>query len=166
MLAACGQAEKNTNSAGQTLKEKVFYVETKNFGIDLQSCFSHNLFNKWSDTSYRLSDNTISFNGKDIENKHTFLDIKSFTQTNPPERVEKVSVILKGDLTIKNTTYSISRFALQANGQWTLIENYGDFKTFDRTNDFISPANLDVDEICEQLVQKTVECSYKQSTTR
>ena len=119
------------------------------------------MFNKWSDTSFKLHDNTISYKGNDLNNKHAFLDIKSFTPTNTPDNVEKITVILNGDLTVKNTTYLIKRFALQDNGEWKRIANYGDFKTFDRPNDFISPTHLDVDEICEQLVEQTIKSSYK-----
>lgn len=161
MLTACGQTEEKSKSDTQTTKEKVIYVETKNFGIDLQSCFSHNLFNKWSDTSFKLHDNTIIYSGGDLNNKHAFLDIKSFTRTNTPDNVEKITVILNGDLTVENTTYLIERFALQDNGEWKRFANYVDFKTFDRPNDFISPTHLDVDEICEQLVEQTIKSSYK-----
>lgn len=161
MLIACGQTEEKSKSDTQIKKEKVIYVETKNFGIDIQSCFSHNLFNKWSDTSFKLHDNTISYNGSDLNNKHAFLDIKSFTRTNTPDDVEKITVILNGDMTVENTTYLIERFTLQDNGEWKRFASYGDFKTFERPNDFISPTHLDVDEICEQLVEQTIKSSYK-----
>jgi hypothetical protein len=161
LLTACEQTDKSTNSDTPITKEKVFYVETKNFGIDIQSCFSHTLFNKWSDTSFMLHENEIIYKGKDLTSKHAFLDIKSFTPTNTPDNVEKIKVIIRGDLTVKNTIYSIERFSLQDNGDWKRIADFGSFKTFDRPNDFISPSHLDVDEICDQLVQKTVETSYK-----
>jgi hypothetical protein len=159
ILTACGQTE--DTSSDRLSKEKVIYVETKNFGIDLQSCFSNTLFNKWSDTSFILQDSKITYKGKDLNNKHVFLDINSLTQTNTQNVVEKILVILKGDWTVQNTTFTIEKFALQTDGQWKNIGSYEALKLFDRGNDFISPKELDVDEICEQVVKKIVEASYK-----
>ena len=135
------------------------YVETINFRTDIQSCFSGNLFNNWSDSLFELHKNGI-FDG-DVRGKHLFLGISTFNPENAGTNVEKMTITLIGDLTVANTTYSIEKFALQDNREWKAITGLKNYKTFDRRNDFISPGRLDVDEMCEQLVQKTIEDSYK-----
>jgi hypothetical protein len=108
---------------------------------------------------FELHENGI-FDG-DVTGKHLFLGISTFNPENVGGNVEKITVTLIGDLTVANTTYSIEKFALQDNKTWKAITGLKNYKTFDRRNDFISRGRLDVDEICEQLVQKTIEASYK-----
>lgn len=155
IIAACGQTDSDKLNSGI----KVIYVETINFRTDIQTCFSGNLFSRWSDSLFELHENGIYYS--DLKGKHLFLGINSFNQENARGNVEKMRITLIGNLTIANTTYSIEKFVLQDNGEWKAITGLKNYKTFDRRNDFISPGRLDVDEICEQLVQETVEASYK-----
>ena len=98
---------------------------------------------------------------KEITEKHIFLDIKNFKEDLEDNNFEKITIRLKGDWTIENTKYSIERFKYTGNGTWRRIGNLGDFKTVDRDNDLISPKKLDTDELCQQLIEKTVIASYK-----
>ena len=156
MLVACSQTGRQRNSASGKEGIKTVYLETKNFGSDLQVCFAHTIIDKWTDSSFRIYDSTLSFRR---QGKQRFHDIGSF-KVNGEGITEKMVIRLNGDPTVRHTTYSIERFVWQ-DGNWKLLLRTGPIKTFDRPNDFISPGKMDVDEICEQLVQSTVACSYE-----
>jgi hypothetical protein len=160
VYSSCSQKNKKSSS-DKEVKGRIFYIETENFGSDLNSCFGNTMYNKWSTIDFQLKDSTEVFTGKDPNEKHLFTDIKHFKPTLTNQDFEKIIVRLKGDWSVRNTKYSIERFKYVGNGNWRRIGNLGDFKTSDRENDFISPNELDVDELCEQIVAMTVKASYK-----
>lgn len=162
VCGSCSQTDKKTRSEKDSeIEGRTFYIETVNFGSDLNSCFGNTIFNKWSNLDFHLKDSTEVYTGKDPKEKHFFSDIKNFNERLADQDFEKIVVRLKGDWTTKNTKYSIERYKFDGNGNWQRIGNLGDFKTRDRVNDFISPNQLDVDELCEQIVAMTVKASYK-----
>lgn len=160
VCSACSQHSKKSNSDTE-MGHRTFYIETENFGIDLNSCFGLVIFNKWSNTDFQLKDSTEVFTGTSPKEKHIFKDIKNFNEKFTQPYFEKITVRLKGDWSVSNTKYSIERYQYVGNGKWRRIANLGDFKTKDRENDFICPNRLDVDELCEQIVATTVKASYK-----
>jgi hypothetical protein len=155
---SCTQTNKESENKSDG---KIFYIETESFGNDLNSCFGNTIFNKWSTLDFQLNDPSKTYSGKDPNEIHIFSDIGDFKETVNERDFEKIVIRLKGDWTVQNTKYSIERFKYDGNGAWRRIGNLGDFKTFDRANDFISPGNLDVDELCEQMVNMTIKASYK-----
>lgn len=136
---------------------KIFYIETENFGSDLNSCFGFTIYNKWSNIDFQLKDSAEVYKGKVPFEKHFFSDIKNFKQPLSNKNFEKIIVRLKDDW----SKYSIERFKYEGNGNWRRIGNLGDFKISDRKNDRISPNKLDVDEVCDQIVAMTIKASYK-----
>jgi lysozyme family protein len=162
VCSSCSQADKKTRSEKVSeIEGRTFYIETVDFGSDLNRCFGYTIFNKWSSHDFLLKDSKQVYTGKEPKEKHLFSDIKNFNESLADQDIEKIVVRLKGDWSIKNTKYSIERYKYDGNGNWRIIVNLGDFMTGDRVNDFISPNQLDVDEICEQIVATTVKASYK-----
>lgn len=162
ICGSCSRTDKkNRSEKDSQIEGRRFYIETVNFGSDLSSCFRNRIFNKWSNIDCHLKDSAEVYTGKNPKEKHYFSDIKNFNEKLVGQDFEKIVVRLKGDWTIKNTKYSIERYKYDSNGNWRRIGNLGDFRTRDRVNDFISPNQLDVDELCEQIVDMTVKASYK-----
>ncbi len=162
VLVSCKKSNSQFEEYNTILKHpKVFYVETVNFGTDLHNCFGGKLFNHWSGSDFELKSTETTFDGTDVFQKHEFYDISKFSAVNKPVRFEKITLTLKGDWSVKNTSYSIERFRYESNGTWFRIGNLGDFKTHDRADDTLSPNQLDVDELCDQIVNKTILGSYK-----
>ena len=60
----------------------------------------------------------------------------------------------------RGTSFSILRFRLNENKDWQQTTTFIDLPLKDRDNDFISPNQLDVDEICEQIIKATIKSSY------
>lgn len=159
---SCSQTEgKPVLTKNDEFEDKTFYIETENFGEELNSCFKNTIFNKWSDLDFKLRDTTEEFITKEITEKHIFLDINNFKEDSGNSNFEKITIRLKGDRTIENTKFSIERFKYNGDGTWRRIGNLGDFKTVDRDNDLINPKKLDTDELCQQLIEKTIIASYK-----
>jgi len=143
------------------LHPKVFYVETKNFSNVLQNCFGNKLLNHWTANDFTLKSLETAYYGNTIFQKHEFLDISKFSAGEQPVRFEKITLTLKDEINFKNTTYTIERFRYENNGTWRRIGNLGDFKTFNRLDDELSPEQLDVNELCNRIVEKTILASYK-----
>jgi len=162
LCLGCSQTNKKSEKISNIkIDGKLFYIETVNFGIDLNSCFGNSIFNKWSTLDFQLKDSSKIYSGREPNERHIFYDINDFKETGSNRDFEKIVIRLKGDWTVENTKYSIERFRYNGNGTWRRIGNLGDFKTRDRENDFISPGILDVDELCEQIIAMTVKASYK-----
>lgn len=137
-----------------------FFIETEGFGMDLNSCFANSMYGKWSNAGFQLKDSVNDFPPDDASEKHVFMDLEELERTLDPVNSGVLSIFLKGDLSPEGTSLSIQRFRLNGDHERERIASFPDLKLVDRANDFISPGQLDVDELCEQIVQAAITASY------
>ena len=151
-------SEKNVKKVN--LNCKCFFIETINFSSDLKKCFGNSIYGKWANKQFHPQDSLTLFAVRDTSPKHTFKDIKDFKPLTDSTNIEKLSISLKGDLSTGGTSFSILRFKLNENKDWQQTATFIDLPLKDRDNDFISPNQLDVDELCEQIIKATIKSSY------
>ena len=154
-----------TNCSEKAVKKaapnvECFFIETINFGKDLKMCYGNSLYGKWANKQFHLQDSLTLFAIKDTSPKHTFKDILDFKQFTDSTNIEKLSISLNGDLSTSGTSFSILRFKLNHNKDWEQTTTFINLPLKDRDNDFISPNQLDVDELCEQIIKATIKLSY------
>lgn len=151
MLTGCGENEELPGKPYSGIK--TVYIETQNFGRDVKTCFDNILLNKYLDTTFNAFERPNS-PGLILH----FPDFKSYSSADQLNNIERVKIVLKSNSSNRPATYSIERFHLQGK-QWKQIGVY-DYTVRDRAEDFISPGQSDVDEICEQLIRTTIEIYY------
>lgn len=163
MGGSCSQANKKSDTQKDAeIERKTFYIETVNFGSDLNRCFQSKIFNKWSSIDFQLKDSTEIFTEKKPNEIHFFTDIKNFDTAHTDKHFEKIIVQLYEERTAKNTKYTIERFQYQGNGAWQRIGNLGDFTATSKENNSTKLGKEpDTDQLCLQIVATTVKASYK-----
>lgn len=154
-----------TNCSEKNVKKvnpngKCFFIETINFSNDLKMCFGNSIYGKWANKQFHLQDSLTLFAVRDTSPKHTFKDIQDFKPLTDSTNIEKLSISLKGNLSTGETSFSILHFKLNQNKDWQQTTTFIDLPLKDRDNDFISPNQLDVDELCEQIIKATIKSSY------
>lgn len=155
-LVGCSAPNEDANNAGV----QYFFIETEGFGMDLNSCFANSMYGKWSNAGFQLKDSVNDFPPDDTSAKHVFVDMKELERTIDPVNRNVLSISLTGDLSPNGASLSIRRFRLSGNHHREQTASFLDLKLVDRANDFISPGQLDVDELCEEIVEAAITASY------